>query len=91
MIYELLLESTAYHRVLVEADSEKDIEDCLWKIGDDLDRNKVIPINVYKIRGSLAFDDIKQIKERHPVTYNELVTYKIEDEGIFKSARRKKK
>lgn len=91
MIYELLLESTSYHRVLVEADSEKDIEDCLWKIGDDLDRNKVIPINVYKIRGTLAFEDIKQIKERHPVTYNDLVTYKIEDEGIFKSARRKKK
>lgn len=88
MIYDLLLEARTYHRVLVEAGSERDVREHLWKIGADLDYKNRVPVNIYEAKGLVAYDSIDEIRDMFPVSPENIISYRIEDGRISEIVRK---
>ena len=88
MIYDLLLEARTYHRVLVEAGSERDVKEHLWKIGADIDYKNRAPVNIYEAISMVAYNSIDEINEILSVSPDDIISYKIEDGRISEIVRK---
>lgn len=83
MVYDVLLESRTYHRVLIEADNKREMKENLWKIGADLDYKNAVPVNIYEIKGMSSYRNISNLKEVIPFSSEGIHTYRIEN-GIVR-------
>ncbi len=83
MIYDVLLESRTYHRVLVEAENKRELRENLWKIGADLDYKNAVPVNIYELKGLASYRNASKLKEIIPFASEGIHKYRIED-GIVK-------
>lgn len=83
MVYDVLLESRTYHRVLIEADNKRELKENLWKIGADLDFKNAVPVNIYELKGLASYRNVSMLKEIIPFFSEGIHKYRIEN-GIVK-------